>query len=51
MTDFIEVYDNALSPALCQPLIRAFEKSPHQKPELTVIGTDPNRNFVSLFIW
>ena len=31
MTDFIEVYDNALSPALCQQLIRAFEKIQYQE--------------------
>ena len=29
MSDFIEVYDNALSPELCQQLINTFEQSPH----------------------
>lgn len=43
MTDFIEVYDNALSPALCQQLIRAFEKSPHKKPGRTGGGVDPSK--------
>jgi len=43
MTDFIEVYDNALSPTLCQQLIRAFEKSPHKKPGRTGAGVDPSK--------
>lgn len=43
MTDFIEVYDNALSPALCQQLISAFEKSPHTKPGRTGAGVDPSK--------
>ena len=29
MTDFIEVHDDALTPALCQEVIQQFEKSPH----------------------
>ncbi len=40
MTDFIEVYDNALSVELCQQLINAFEKSPHLRPGRTGAGVD-----------
>ena len=29
MPDFIEVIDDALSPALCRELIAAFDASPH----------------------
>ncbi|MCC5450668.1 2OG-Fe(II) oxygenase [Rheinheimera sp. UJ51] len=43
MTDFIEVYDNALSPALCQQLIRAFDKSPHKQAGRTGSGVDTSK--------
>lgn len=43
MNDFIEVYDNALSPTLCQQLIRAFEKSPHKQPGRTGGGVDASK--------
>ena len=43
MSDFIEVYDNALSPELCQQLINTFEQSPHKKPGRTGGGVDVNK--------
>lgn len=38
--DFIEVYDNALSPTLCQEVIQRFDKSPHIIRGLTGAGVD-----------
>lgn len=43
MTDFIEIYDNALSPELCQQLISHFEQSQHLRPGLTSGGLDPSK--------
>ena len=43
MTDFIEVYDNALSPEFCQQLIRVFEQSPHTVPGRTGGGVDTSK--------
>jgi 2OG-Fe(II) oxygenase superfamily len=40
MPDFIEIYDDALDPALCQALIRAFDVSPHRQPGRTGSGVD-----------
>ncbi|MFN4056014.1 MAG: 2OG-Fe(II) oxygenase [Alishewanella aestuarii] len=43
MNNFIEVYDNALSPALCQQLISAFEQSPHTQAGRTGAGVDTSK--------
>lgn len=43
MSDFIEVYDNALSPELCQLLIDTFEQSPHKTVGRTGGGVDVNK--------
>lgn len=43
MTDFIEVYDNALSEQFCQQLINVFEQSPHKAPGRTGGGVDPSK--------
>lgn len=43
MTDFIEVYDNALDPVFCQQLIAEFEKSVHKLPGRTGGGVDPSK--------
>ena len=43
MTDFIEVYDDALSPAFCQQLIADFEQSSHRQPGRTGGGVDPSK--------
>ncbi|WNG32412.1 2OG-Fe(II) oxygenase [Archangium minus] len=40
MTDFIEVHDGVLSPALCQEIIQLFEKSPHKHRGQTGGGVD-----------
>ncbi len=40
MTDFIEVYDDALDPALCADLIRRFDASPHVTRGRTGHGVD-----------
>lgn len=40
MTDFIEVYDNALSADFCQEFIKQFENSNHQKQGRTGGGVD-----------
>ena len=41
MPDFIEIYDDALSPILCGEIIAAFEASVHRKPGRTGGGFDP----------
>jgi hypothetical protein len=43
MTDFIEVYDNALSPAFCQQLITLFDTSKHLVPGRTGAGVDTSK--------
>lgn len=43
MTDFIEVYDNALSSDFCQQLISAFDQSPHTTPGRTGGGVDTSK--------
>jgi hypothetical protein len=43
MTDFIEIYDDALSPELCQAIINSFEQSPHRTPGRTGGGVDPSK--------
>ncbi|WP_018691609.1 2OG-Fe(II) oxygenase [Algicola sagamiensis] len=43
MTDFIEVYENALSPEFCTDFIRKFEKSPHQEQGITGGGVDTSK--------
>ncbi|MGI5310527.1 2OG-Fe(II) oxygenase [Rheinheimera sp. WS51] len=40
MTDFIEIYDNALSPEFCQQLIKTFDASPHTTTGRTGGGID-----------
>ena len=41
MTDFIEVYDDALDADTCQQLIDIFENSEHRQPGRTGGGVDP----------
>lgn len=43
MTDFIEVYDNALSKEFCQKFIQQFEQSPHKTPGITGGGVDTSK--------
>lgn len=43
MTNFIEIYDNALSSTLCQQLISHFEQSAHCRPGLTSGGLDTSK--------
>jgi hypothetical protein len=43
MHDFIEVYDDALSPALCQQIISLFEQSPHRVAGRTGGGVDASK--------
>lgn len=40
MTDFIEVYDDVLSPDFCRELIQRFEASPHRQAGRTGAGVD-----------
>ena len=40
MTDFIRIYDGALSPDFCEHFIKLFEQSPHLKPGTTSGGID-----------
>ncbi|MFC0445635.1 2OG-Fe(II) oxygenase [Pseudidiomarina halophila] len=41
--DFIEVYDQALSPDFCQRFIETFNASPHLQPGRTGGGVDPSK--------
>jgi len=43
MTDFIEIYPNALSPEFCQTFINQFEQSPHKNPGRTGGGVDTSK--------
>lgn len=43
MPDFIEIYDNALSPEFCQKLISVFDQSPHLQAGRTGGGVDPTK--------
>ena len=43
MTDFIEVYDNALSSEFCQQLIKVFDHSPHTTAGRTGAGVDTSK--------
>ncbi|WP_206485247.1 2OG-Fe(II) oxygenase [Thalassotalea sp. G2M2-11] len=43
MTDFIEIYPNALSAEFCQQFITAFEQSPHKNEGRTGGGVDTNK--------
>ena len=43
MTDFIEVYDNALSADFCQQLIQVFDQSPHTTAGRTGGGVDTSK--------
>ena len=43
MTDFIEIYPNALSPEFCQALIKQFDASPHKTPGRTGGGVDSSK--------
>jgi hypothetical protein len=40
MTDFIDIHDDVLAPALCQELIRRFDSSPHLSRGRTGHGVD-----------
>src|SRR5690554_742114 len=40
MTDFIGIYDNALSPEFCQRLMQRFDESPYRQPGRTGHGVD-----------
>lgn len=43
MTDFIEVYDNALSPQLCEQIMQVFAQSPHKQTGRTGGGVDTSK--------
>ena len=43
MTDFIEVYDNALSKDFCKDFIAQFESSPHKTTGVTGGGIDKSK--------
>ena len=43
MTDFIEVHDGALPPALCQEVLQLFGKSPHVQRGQTGGGVDVSK--------
>ena len=43
MSDFIEVYDNALSADLCAQLIHPFDRSPYLTPGRTGGGVDATK--------
>jgi hypothetical protein len=43
MTDFIEVYDGALSPAFCQEFLGIFNSSPYTQPGQTSGGVDASK--------
>ncbi|HSG52648.1 MAG TPA: hypothetical protein VLA40_11135, partial [Rheinheimera sp.] len=43
MTDFIEIYDDALSAEFCQQLIQAFDASPHTTAGRTGGGVDTSK--------
>jgi hypothetical protein len=43
MSDFIEIYDDALSPRLCDELIKAFDQSPFLVPGRTGGGVDRDK--------
>lgn len=43
MDDFIETYDDALPPDLCEALIQRFEASAQKRPGLTGHGLDPSK--------
>lgn len=43
MSDFIEVYEDALSPELCAQLIKAFDSSPYLTAGRTGGGVDPSK--------
>ena len=43
MSDFIEVYDGALSRGACEALIKQFEASSHVVPGRTGNGVEPNK--------
>ena len=43
MSDFIEIYDDALSPQLCAELMAAFDQSPHLVPGRTGGGVDRDK--------
>ena len=47
MNDFIRVYDNALSPALCQQIIDTFEQSSQVAPGRVGGGVDPQKKHSS----
>lgn len=43
MTDFIEIYPNALTPEFCQNFIQQFDASPHKNPGRTGGGVDTSK--------
>ena len=43
MTDFIELYPNALSPEFCKRFIHDFERSPHKNQGRTGGGVDTSK--------
>ncbi|TLU64244.1 2OG-Fe(II) oxygenase [Thalassotalea litorea] len=47
MTDFIEVYENALSKEFCQQFIEKFDQSPHQTAGSTGGGVDTSKKISS----
>lgn len=52
MTDFIEIYDNALSAEFCQQLINTFDASPHTTQGRTGGGVDlSKKNSTDLYLF
>ncbi|QBL08165.1 2OG-Fe(II) oxygenase [Rheinheimera sp. D18] len=52
MTDFIEIYDNALSTDFCQQLINTFDTSPHTTQGRTGGGVDlTKKNSTDLYLF
>ena len=52
MTDFIEIYDDALSAEFCQQLIKTFDSSPHTTQGRTGGGVDlTKKNSTDLYLY
>lgn len=52
MTDFIEIYDNALTAEFCQQLINTFDSSPHTTQGRTGGGVDlAKKNSTDLYLY
>jgi hypothetical protein len=51
MTDFIRVYDNALSTDFCDTFVQQFDQSPHLKQGITSGGVDLSKKNQPRFIF